>query len=173
MEWVSPLFAIVGVVIGSGTTLAMERSRWKRDRHREAVQVQREVFVAYLTHMGRAHEGMRLASESSHASPEDRRLAVLKAFADADLYEVRFRLTMLAPDRVVELAVHAFRKCRATRDQLAAGAHIHDDDYRETQVEYYRAVQATSDAMRRELGIPELSFVPLGFAPGTRPSDPI
>jgi hypothetical protein len=173
LDWVSPLFAIAGVVIGAGSSLAVERWRWQRDRQREAGQVQREVYIAYLTHMARAFEGMRLAAQDDHTSAQERRRAVLAAFAEANVYETRFRLTMLAPAPVVEPAVHAFRKCRAVRDLLADGLGLREEAFQAAQLEYSRALQATSDAMRKELGIPELPFVPYGFAPGEQPPDPI
>ncbi|AUH40477.1 hypothetical protein CXR04_09605 [Streptomyces sp. CMB-StM0423] len=169
----SPLFTIVGVIIGSGVTLLVEQWRWQRDHQREAKQILRETFVSYLTHTARAHESMRQVSEGVHSSPDERRLAILAAFTEANVYEERFRLTMLAPTHVVELAVHSFRKCRAVRDLLASGTETSDDAFRSAQLEYFRAVQATSDAMRKELGIPKLLFVPLGYPPDQPPVTPL
>lgn len=173
LDWVSPLFAIAGVIIGAGSSLVVERWRWRRERQREAGQVQREVYIAYLTHMARAYEGMRLAAQDDYDSAQERRRALLAAFAESNVYETRFRLTMLAPAPVVELAVHAFRKCRSVRDLLADGRGLREESSRAAQLEYSRALQATSDAMRKELGIPELPFRPYGFAPGEQPPDPI
>ncbi|WP_326597914.1 hypothetical protein [Streptomyces sp. NBC_01803] len=86
-----------------------------------------------------------MAAEDDYDSAQERRRAILAKFEDANVYETRFRLTMLAPTAVVATAVHAFRKCRAVRDLLADGRGHHDEVFRAAQLRYSRALQATSE----------------------------
>jgi hypothetical protein len=168
MDWTAPLSAIAGALAGIVATFVVDRDRWKRAQRADAQTVLREAFVTYLSHLARATESMRFASEAAYDTPEDRRRAVRAAFSESGLFEQRFSLTMLAPPRVVEPGVEAFRTVRTLRDLLADGAHVTDGTFQTAQHTYYKAVQATASAMRQELGIPELPFDPLAPSHDTR-----
>ncbi|MEU8135654.1 hypothetical protein [Streptodolium elevatio] len=62
---------------------------------------------------------------------------------------------------------------RDIRDAPADGATLLDAPYLTAQLSFFRAVQATSDAMRADLGIPELGFEAIGFDAGSRPPGPV
>lgn len=162
MDWTAPLSAIAGAFAGIVATFVVDRDRWRRAQQADARKVLREAFVSYLSHLARAVEMMRFASESAHDTPEERRRAVRAAFSESALFEQRYGLTMLAPPRVVERGVEAFRTVRALRDLLADGAQVTDGAFQTAQHTYFKAAQATASAMRKELGIPELPFEPLG-----------
>ncbi|MDX2530471.1 hypothetical protein [Streptomyces europaeiscabiei] len=161
MDWTAPLSAIAGALAGIVATFVVDRDRWKRAQQADAQTVLRETFVTYLAHLARATEGMRFAAEATYDMPEERRRAVRAAFSESGLFEQRFGLTMLAPPRVVELGVDAFRTVRTLRDLLADGTQVTDGAFQTAQHTYYKAAQAAAAAMRQELGIPELPFVPL------------
>ncbi|WP_060887259.1 hypothetical protein [Streptomyces caniscabiei] len=161
MDWTAPLSAIAGALAGIVATFVVDRDRWKRAQQADGQTVLRETFVTYLAHLARATEGMRFAAEATYDMPEERRRAVRAAFSESGLFEQRFGLTMLAPPRVVELGVDAFRTVRTLRDLLADGAQVTDGAFQTAQHTYYKAAQAVAAAMRQELGIPELPFIPL------------
>ncbi|MGW0575537.1 hypothetical protein ACWD25_06100 [Streptomyces sp. NPDC002920] len=161
MDWTAPLSAIAGALAGIVATFVVDRDRWKRAQQADAQTVLRETFVAYLSHLARTTEGLRFAAEAAYDTPEERRRAVRASFSESGLFEQRFSLTMLAPPRVVELGVEAFRTVRTMRDLLADGAHVTDGTFQTAQHTYFKAVQAAAAAMRQELGIAELPFVPL------------
>ncbi|MFF3502025.1 hypothetical protein [Streptomyces sp. NPDC003247] len=161
MDWTAPLSAMAGALAGIVATFVVDRDRWRRAQKAEAQTVLREAFVTYLAHLARATEGMRFAAEATYETAEERRRAVRAAFSESGLFEQRFALTMLAPPRVVELGVEAFRTVRTMRDLLADGEQVTGGTFQTAQHTYFVAVQDTAAVMRQELGIAELPFVPL------------
>lgn len=102
----------------------------------------------------------------AHGSAEGREAAIQEAFRSADPYVHRYEMALIAPSEVVEPAVQAFRRVRGIRDLLISGISADSGEYRKAQRDYYASVEAASDAMRRDLGIPELGFPAVESLPG-------
>ncbi|MFF3764844.1 hypothetical protein ACFYYR_12260 [Streptomyces sp. NPDC001922] len=164
---------VVGAVVSLVTTALVERTRWKRTLGQEGSQILRESYVDYLAALAQSHEGIRVASLRMYDGIDERTAAIMEAFSGSDLYQQRFRLTMLAPPRVVELGVHALRQGRRMRDLLAEGAGLDSAPFRDAQTRFYEAVQAASDEMRGSLDIAPLGFMPMGWPPDRPPADPV
>ncbi|NUU22768.1 MAG: hypothetical protein HOV68_14830 [Streptomycetaceae bacterium] len=158
MDWAAPLSAIAGALAGIVATYFVDRGRLKATRETESQQILREAFVSYLSHLARASERMREVAGRDHATPADRRQAIRAAWTEIGLYEQRFALTMLGPERVIALGIDAFRKVRIMRDVLEDGGSVADPEFKDAQRAYFAAVEAAANAMREELGGEPVNF---------------
>lgn len=166
MDWSTLASTLVGAVIGIGATQLADRSRWKREQSAGHNQLRRQAYAAYLAALIRAHEIMRIAALGEHDSAERREAAIQEAFRSADAYVRRYEMALIAPREVIEPAVQVFRRVRGIRDLLISGVSADSAEYREAQRDYYASIEAASDAMRLDLGIPALGFSPVQPLPG-------
>ncbi|REE97417.1 hypothetical protein [Thermomonospora umbrina] len=171
MEWLAPLGALLGVVVGIGGTGWTERARWKRSQQHESSQVRRGIYVQFLAASAHAHSAVWSAARPEHRSDEaTRRVGILEAFGPAELYARRFDLMLAAPSSVIEPALLTFRRLREVRDVLANGGQVDDPEFKVINQGYYEAFQDTVIAMRRDIGTPDID-VPL-FTPRTNDQAP-
>lgn len=167
VDWSVPVSTLVGAIVGVGSTMLADRSRWKQDRSRERDRLRRESYRNYLAAVIQAHEAMRAAANGTggngaDGSPESKRAAITEAFRSADPYVHRFDLSLVAPTNVVTSAVAVFRRLRDIRDLLLSGAVAESAEYRAVQRAYYDAIKEMSDAMRQDLGSSPLGSATMG-----------
>jgi hypothetical protein len=166
MDWSTLASTLVGAVIGIGATTLADRSRWKREQASGHNQLRRQAYATYLAALIRAHEAMRTAALGEHSSAESREAAIQEAFRSGDPYVHRYEMALIAPPDVIEPTVQAFRRVRGIRDLLISGATADSAQYRKAQRDYYASIEAASDAMRQDLGIPALGFPSVEPLPG-------
>lgn len=166
VEWSTLASTIVGAIIGIAATTLADRSRWKREQAAGRDQLRRQAYAAYLAALIGAHEAIRTAALGEHSSAGSREAAIQEAFRSADPYVRRYEMALLAPPEVIDPAVQAFRRVRGIRDLLVSGITADSAEYRKAQRDYYASIEAASDAMRNDLGIPTLGFPPVELLPG-------
>lgn len=166
MDWSTLVSTVAGAGIGIGATLLADRSRWKREQAAGNSQLRRQAYAAYLAALIGAHERMRIAAAGEHAAAGRREAAIEEAFRSADPYVRRYEMALIAPPEVIDPAVQAFRRVRHIRDLLISGVSASSAEYRQAQRDYYASIEAASDAMRVELGVPPLGFPPVTPLPG-------
>ncbi|CAM5736633.1 hypothetical protein STAFG_7892 [Streptomyces afghaniensis 772] len=118
MSWVSPLSALLGVLLGAGATALGDRRRWRRESVTRLLELRTELYAEYLVAM--EDTGRDLLRVLRTTAGEERETAAEVAFADFNLGGTRQRIHVLAPLDVVRAADEIFRALRRARDYVAA-----------------------------------------------------
>ncbi|OXY83976.1 hypothetical protein [Streptomyces sp. 2R] len=131
MEWISLASTALGAGIGIGSTLLVDRVRWRRERAGHDLDVRRQMYADYTA---------------------ERPRRVREVFLTPGAYEIRHQLAIVAPPEIVEAARSAFVALRGTRDLLVAGAAADDAAYVELEGMFDAAVAELRTVMRLDLG---------------------
>ncbi|MFF8014706.1 hypothetical protein [Streptomyces sp. NPDC007929] len=118
MSWVSPLSALLGVLLGAGATALGDRRRWRWESVTRLLELRTELYAEYLVAM--EDTGRDLLRVLRTTAGEERETAAEVAFADFNLGGTRQRIHVLAPLDVVRAADEIFRALRRARDYVAA-----------------------------------------------------
>lgn len=153
MEWISPVSTALGALIGVGSTLLVDRFRWRRERADRALENRKQLYADYSAALSRIRTAL---NECAHEGPEaeERSRIVRELFLAPGAYELRHQLAILAPPEVVKASRAAFLVLRDTRDCLLAGADAGSTSYRDLEDSFDNAVAELREIMRRDLGAP-------------------
>lgn len=162
MGWTTILGTLAGAVIGIAATGIADYQRWRQERGRDLASVRREKYVEYLTAIAGAVEDLRLASLTAHVDDTARVEAFRRAFRGANLLELRFTITMMAPSNIAEIATDSYRMTREVRNALIGGAQVGTPDYKRALDRCYISSRKMAGLMREDLGVPPLDFIPFG-----------
>ncbi|MGY1436278.1 hypothetical protein [Streptomyces reniochalinae] len=154
MEWISPVSTAIGALIGVGSTLVVDRARWRRERTDRAQEQRLHLYADYSASLSRMRTALNECAQEE-AQGEDRAQRVRALFLSPGGYELRHQLAILAPQAVIEASRTAFIILRETRDCLLAGADAHSTDYRELEDSFDNAIAELRALMRRDLGAPD------------------
>ncbi|MBC3842960.1 hypothetical protein GXW82_30670 [Streptacidiphilus sp. 4-A2] len=146
------LSTIVGAVIGIGATLAADRSRWRREERRQALELRREVYTQFVSALKDAGEEIRAVALGDHGSGADRDAAVREAVRGTGLYTASERLWLVGPPQVVAAGNEAFHCLRRLRDAYARGAAVGSAVDAPLIAERRTAMAAMRGLMREDLG---------------------
>jgi hypothetical protein len=117
----------------------------------------RDVYVAYLSALHQANEGMRAVSLGEHSAELSRELAARAAWRTAGVTQAREHVVLVAPEAVVTAADAAFLALRALRTRIAHGQDARSPGYEPVLVTYGERLQALRNAIRQDLGVAALS----------------
>ncbi|MFB7044698.1 hypothetical protein ACFCZ5_06330 [Streptomyces microflavus] len=103
MEWISLASTALGAGIGIGSTLLVDRVRWRRERAGHDLDVRRQMYADYTAALSRIRTALNeCAQEDIPAAERPRR--VREVFLTPGAYEIRHQLTIVAPPEIVEAA---------------------------------------------------------------------
>lgn len=157
MAWI-PLFAtVLGAAVGLGSALITDRVKSGRERRDHWMSLRREVYVAYLTALHQANEGMRAVSLGEHPAELSRESAARAAFRAAGVTPAREHVVLIAPQRVVVAADAAYLALRALRARIAQGENVKSPGYEPVLLSYGEKLQALRNAVREDLGVEALA----------------
>ncbi|MEV5483532.1 MULTISPECIES: hypothetical protein [Streptomyces] len=117
MSWMSPLVALLGVLLGAGATAMADRRRWRREAVTRLLELRTELYAEYLVAM--EETGRDLLRVLRTTAAEERETSADAAFAGFNLGGTRQRIHVLAPLDVVRAADEIFRALRRARDYVA------------------------------------------------------
>lgn len=113
----SPLSALLGVLLGAGTTALADRQRWRREAVTRLLELRTELYAEYLVAM--EDTGRDLLRVLRTTAGEERETAAEVAFAGFNLGATRQRIHVQAPLDIVRAADEIFRALRRARDYVA------------------------------------------------------
>jgi hypothetical protein len=116
MSWISPLSALLGVLLGAGATALADRRRWRREAVTRLLELRTQLYADYLIAM--EETGRDLLRVLRTTTSEERATAAEVAFAGFNLGGTRQRIHVLAPLDVVRAADEVFRALRRARDYI-------------------------------------------------------
>ncbi|MEE1797359.1 hypothetical protein PUR57_01410 [Streptomyces sp. JV176] len=116
MSWISPLFALLGVLLGAGATALADRRRWRREAVTRLLELRTELYAEYM--VATEGTGRDLLRVLRTTAVEEREAAAAAAFAGFNLGGTRQRVHVLAPLDVVRAADEIFRGLRRASDYV-------------------------------------------------------
>jgi hypothetical protein len=150
VDWGSLVGTGLGAVIGVSATLGADRINWRRSRQDSDKTARHQVYADYLAALTRARNGLRSAARHPNTPAAERARQAEETFHDG-VYELRYRVALLAPEPVVEASVIAFRALRDLRDLVEAGSVRSDEDYLRQRDVWEDALHELQRAMRADL----------------------
>ncbi|MEZ0064289.1 hypothetical protein ABIA32_000267 [Streptacidiphilus sp. MAP12-20] len=152
MEWSSFASTALGAVIGVTSTLVADRVRWRRDHLDKRQDRQRQLYADYLTALSRTGNEIREAARSSSLSAPERGRMAVEAFKSGGAYELRYQVSISAPDEVEQSSVAAFRALRNLRDLVESGTAHDEASYREARQHWDDTFSELRSHIRADLG---------------------
>jgi hypothetical protein len=163
------LAAVVGAVIGVGSTLITDSVRARREVDQKWADTKRLVYVRFLMAMAQAHSRMKVAA-LEQLGPAEKRRAVSAAFHDdpqhAEAKAILRELAITAPESVNLLAFETYDCLRAARNVLSM------PEYRVASKPFWDKLSMLQDVMRDDLrpGSGHRRNEPTGYK-ATRPEE--
>lgn len=152
MDWMTLAGTGLGAVVGVGSTLLVDRARWRRDTVDRSREERKALYVACLTALRQAHEAMRAVSAGDQPPGVGRDAGVREAFRTSGVQEARESAVICVSAAMVPTIDAAYYTLRDIRDVLAAGHAIDSPTYDEARSRHGTATRAARAAMRADLG---------------------
>lgn len=147
--------AVVGAVIGVGSTLITDFLRSRRDADEKWTETKRLVYVRFLVAVTQAHSRIKVAAMED-LEPTEKRKAVSAAFYDdpqnVEAKSILRELAITASDDINKLANETYECLRAIRDVLSRPVTTIDGPvYRTVSKPFWDNIGALQAAMRDDL----------------------
>jgi hypothetical protein len=147
--------AVVGAVIGVGSTLITDFVRARRNADEKWTETKRLVYVRFLVAVTQAHSRIKVAA-LGEIDPAEKRKAVSAVFYDdpqkAEAKSILRELAITGPDYINRLANETYQCLRAIRDVLSRPSITADHpEYRAVSKPFWDSLGALQDAMRDDL----------------------
>ncbi|MFJ9536121.1 hypothetical protein ACIRPX_02500 [Streptomyces sp. NPDC101225] len=152
MDWGTLVGTVVGAMLGIGSTLIADRTRYRREQASRAYDALRDLYSTYLAALNDSSTALRviILKESDAAA---RYQAALDAFRDASVLTQRYGMALQAPPEVREKSDQAYGLLRQWRDLLEThpGLSLTSPEYREGLDRFHQAREDLQVAMRASL----------------------
>ncbi|WP_409062308.1 hypothetical protein [Streptomyces sp. SYP-A7185] len=158
MDWMPLLSTLTGAVIGIAATLIADRSRWRREETRHALEVRRSVYTQYASALKDAGEEIRAVALGDHMTESARDTAVREAFRQTGLHTASEQLWLVGPPLVVVAGNQAFHSLRQLRDAYAQGVAVGSAQDRALIQHRRTAMAHMRRRMREDLGVGALDI---------------
>lgn len=158
MDFMPLLSTLTGASIGIAATLIADRSRWRREEARHALEVRRAVYTEYASALKAAGEEIRAVALGDHMSESARDAAVREAFRGTGLHTASEQLWLVGTPLVVAAGNDAFHSLRWMRDAYARGVAVGSAEDRAFIQQRRTAMAEMRRCMREDLGIGPLGI---------------
>lgn len=154
MDWLAPLSALMGAVIGAGSTLMAQRSQWRRETAQRDRDARRQLFGAYLTAHYQSGEALWALAQGVHRPDGETYLqAAHRAFNPEALYPLRAQIIVFASGTVGESTQRALSALRRLRDCIADEKLAGTEEYARAYASARESQHKLRDTMRSDLGV--------------------
>ena len=113
-------------MIGVGTTLIADRTRWRRDVRQRDRETLKDASAHLLQAMALTRDELSRVSAETRSTPADRGSAAHRAFRENQLYGRLYQFEIAAPAELAEQARQTMDLLVVYRDAIVAGAIRHD-----------------------------------------------
>lgn len=160
MDWItSPLATLLGGgIVGAGSALLLDFVKSRRDQERQWYDARREVYVAYLTELSKAYEGLWALALGDYEVPsQGAKVTGRQILRAGELYQTRQRMKIVASGTVIEACDAAFSNLRSFRIIVDGGAAADSSEFLVANQIYRESVHLLHREIRRDLRIPGFS----------------
>jgi hypothetical protein len=152
MDWGTLIGTALGAVVGVGSAVVAERSRWKREFVTRERAVRRELYGEYLAALSRTRNELRSVARSPSTPAAERARLASESFRSGGAYELRYQMAITAPESVAGPSERALLALRTLNDRLEAGDDHTDATWSDAHEAFTEALAALRTAMRTDLG---------------------
>lgn len=151
MDWGTLAGTALGAVLGVGTTLAAERSRWRRESSARERAVKQQLYAEYLGALSLTTHRLRDLKRSTGLTREERAKQAGEILGSTDAYHLRYQMLIIAPGHLGDAAEHAFLRIRDLRDRFDGPDVSADPEWSGMMATVSDALDALRAAMRSDL----------------------
>jgi hypothetical protein len=149
--WVTLISTLLGVALGFGSTLLVDRARSGRDDAKERQQIRRAAYVDFLTNISKAFEDLWALARRELLTEEPIDSAARKIIRTGGIYESRNLISIIAPAPVVSAANEAVKALHAFRNVVGSGASMDSPEYIKASEEFRASLRNTRQTLRDAL----------------------
>jgi hypothetical protein len=154
MDWLPLASTLLGALIGVGSTLAVDRAKWRRDQERQARETRRTVYVEFLGALNTARESLWTLSRGIIPPGKRREDATREVLHESEVWITGERLLITAPQTVIDVADTATKELRHLRDVVSAGYTTESPELRQAESTYVDALMNLRATIRNDLDVP-------------------
>jgi hypothetical protein len=147
MDWGTLAGTALGALLGVGTTLIAERSRWQRETSAREQAVKQQLYAEYLGALSLTTHRLRDLKRTTGFTREERVRQAGEILGSTNAYHLRYQMLIIAPARLGDAADQAFMHVRALRDRFDEPDMDADGGWSATM----RAVSEALDSLRRAM----------------------
>ncbi|MGC5034243.1 hypothetical protein ACPXCS_05550 [Streptomyces sp. DT190] len=151
MEWITLISTVVGAVIATGSTMLLDRQRWRREQGDRETRARRALYGEYLAGLSEARHACGNVARDPDMAVAKRRTTAREAFGPC--IGLRYHMTISAPKTVVSASEDAFRRLRDLRDHVMEGVPVTESAYLQGRRAYDDALAALRARMREDLRV--------------------
>ncbi|MEV6880045.1 hypothetical protein [Amycolatopsis sp. NPDC051128] len=118
MNWGTLVATALGTILGAGSTLAVDRSRWRRDHHSREHLARRELYGQYLASLALATHQLRDLRRPGALTADERMRRAGEVLSESGAYQLRYQMLITAPDDLEAPTEEAFASIRRLRDRF-------------------------------------------------------
>jgi hypothetical protein len=150
MDWGTLAGTALGALLGAGSTMTADRTRWKREHFTRERSTRRELYGLYLKSLSLATHQLRDLRRSG--LPHDERMRTAgEILSTSGAYESRYQMLITAPDALEEPVEQAFNCLRNLRDLLEEPDPCADQVWERVVTTIGDAIDILKKAMREDL----------------------
>lgn len=153
MGWLTLTSTLLGALIGVGSTLVVDRVKWRRDQDRQARETRREVYVEFLGALHTARESFWSLSRGIIPSGKGLEDAAREVLPESGLWMTGERLLITAPQNVIDVVDLVIKELRHLRDVVRTGYTEESPEYRQAESTYTDALVNLRTAIRNDMDV--------------------
>ncbi len=151
VNWGTLVATALGAILGTGSTLAVDRSRWRRDHRSREYVARRELYGQYLASLSLATHQLRDLRRPGALTGDERMRRVGEALSESGAYQLRYQMLITAPDALEGPIEEAFSSVRRLRDRFDEPDVCTDPQWDSSLDAVSEAIRALKRAMRDDL----------------------
>lgn len=155
MDWGTLAGTALGVILGAGSTVTVERIGWRREHTTRERSTRRELYSHYLAALSLATHQMRDLKRSGSLPLDELRRRAGEILSASGAYESRYRVLITARETLEEPVEQAFNCLRHLRNLLEEPEECAESMWDSAVTGIGEAITALKHAMRRDLSQPE------------------
>ncbi|MFD4554309.1 hypothetical protein ACFWP5_08265 [Streptomyces sp. NPDC058469] len=153
MDWGTLAGTALGAILGVGTTLLAERSRWRRENTARERAVKQRLYAEYLGALSLTTHRLRDLKRNTGLTREERIRQAGEILGSTDAYQLRYQMLIIAPEPLGDTANRAFRTVRDLRDRFDGPDVSADPEWSSTMAAVGQALNSLRTAMRSDLTV--------------------
>ena len=153
MDWLPLISTLLGAFIGVGSTLVVDRVRWRRDQERQGRETRRTVYVEFLGALHTARESFWLLSRGVIPPGKSLEDAAREVLHISQVWITGERLLITAPQTVIDVVDIVTKELRRLRDVVGAGHTNESPEFHQAESTYVDALINLRATIRNDLDI--------------------
>lgn len=116
MDWIAPVSTLIGGLLGIGSTLVVDRVRWRRDQHQQLTDARRVAYVRFVTAAIETEGALHHLAATATGTLDQ--ISAMEVWREHKLALCREELRLIAPPAIVDAAQHVHDRLVDLRNAL-------------------------------------------------------